>query len=161
MKMTRILSSTVLAITLLWANAANAEVYRFTVTGDYSATWQLNSDAFLDVYWSETGVTYHYVDGSFPESRWDRAIIHFRNTGGIVIYDNWDGSELLNGDGPQLFAKSEDSFEFVPGTYALTERSHPASYTLTILAVPEPATYGMMLAGLGLVGAVQRRRQVK
>lgn len=161
MNLTRIISSTALAATLLWASAANAEVYRFTVTGDYSATWQLNSDAYLDVYWSERGVTYHYIDGSFPGSRWDRAIIHFRNTGGLSIYDNWNGSELLNGDGPQLFAKSDDSFEFVPGTYALTELSHSGSYTLTILAVPEPTTYGMMLAGLGLIGTVVRRRQVK
>ncbi|QBI05046.1 PEP-CTERM sorting domain-containing protein [Pseudoduganella albidiflava] len=35
----------------------------------------------------------------------------------------------------------------------------PGSYTLTISAVPEPATYGMMLAGLGLVGVALRRRQ--
>lgn len=30
---------------------------------------------------------------------------------------------------------------------------------VTVSAVPEPATYGMLLAGLGLVGAVARRRQ--
>jgi opacity protein-like surface antigen len=29
---------------------------------------------------------------------------------------------------------------------------------VTVSAVPEPATYGMLLAGLGLVGAVARRR---
>ena len=39
--------------------------------------------------------------------------------------------------------------------------SYDGSATLTqsIVAVPEPETYAMLLAGLGLVGAVARRRR--
>jgi hypothetical protein len=39
---------------------------------------------------------------------------------------------------------------------------HPADgvdRTLMINAVPEPASYGLVLAGLGLIGAVTRRRK--
>jgi len=37
--------------------------------------------------------------------------------------------------------------------------SHAALYTVT--AVPEPETYAMLLAGLGLTGLIARRRKVK
>jgi hypothetical protein len=33
------------------------------------------------------------------------------------------------------------------------------SYTYDVAAVPEPETYAMLLAGLGLVGAIARRRK--
>jgi hypothetical protein len=32
---------------------------------------------------------------------------------------------------------------------------------LTVAAVPEPESYAMLLAGLGLVGAIARRRKTK
>lgn len=35
----------------------------------------------------------------------------------------------------------------------------PGTWTMGVAAVPEPETYAMMLAGLGLVGAVARRRR--
>lgn len=34
-----------------------------------------------------------------------------------------------------------------------------SSFGLTVAAVPEPETYAMMLAGLGLVGVIARRRK--
>ena len=37
----------------------------------------------------------------------------------------------------------------------------PGTWTMGVAAVPEPETYAMLLAGLGLVGAVARRRSAK
>ena len=38
-------------------------------------------------------------------------------------------------------------------------RDHPLSETFLVRGVPEPETYALMLAGLGLVGFMARRRQ--
>jgi hypothetical protein len=35
------------------------------------------------------------------------------------------------------------------------------NWSATVTAVPEPETYAMLLAGLGLMGVVARRRQQK
>jgi hypothetical protein len=34
-----------------------------------------------------------------------------------------------------------------------------ATFGLSVTAVPEPGTYAMLLAGLGLIGTMVRRRQ--
>jgi len=43
--------------------------------------------------------------------------------------------------------------------YTLAEAGVSLNGSLTIAAVPEPETYAMLLAGLGLMGAVARRRK--
>ena len=59
--------------------------------------------------------------------------------------------ELLQWTVPQVLTDGGVLF-FNDGTSAST-------FTATVGAVPEPETYAMMLAGLGLVGLVARRRK--
>jgi len=55
--------------------------------------------------------------------------------------------------------------ELTAGSYFFTVSATPVStigvysYTFTTSAVPEPETYAMLLAGLGIVGMVARRRR--
>ncbi|MFD1611236.1 PEPxxWA-CTERM sorting domain-containing protein [Sphingomonas tabacisoli] len=60
-------------------------------------------------------------------------------TNGVVTYRVVDGPRLVGA----TFTSSQNSFEFD---------------NLATAAVPEPATWAMMLGGFGLIGAVSRRR---
>lgn len=64
------------------------------------------------------------------------------------------------------FAVSTFASGFAPGNYRLVatgtgvrESSLDVSINFLAAVVPEPGTYGMMLAGLGLVGLLARRRR--
>lgn len=64
--------------------------------------------------------------------------------------------------GPSSLANASFSVYFSDnswGTAHLSQLDWNVSQTLTISAVPEPETYAMLLAGLGLMGAIARRRK--
>ncbi|WP_294765795.1 FxDxF family PEP-CTERM protein [uncultured Rhodoferax sp.] len=54
-----------------------------------------------------------------------------------------------------------NTFAFAPGNYwfTLSGSGTDANYTVTLAPVPEPETYALMLAGLGLLGVAARRRK--
>ena len=164
MNVKRLLSQVAISAALLWTGAANAALYQFTVTGDYSAQWTLDSNVTPDVSQDGVGFLVYDVEG-FPDAIFSIADITFFSAasgGGLVIEDFYLGNPLLVTDGPQLYSGSEDSPVFKLGTFALTEYEGTGAYTLNVTnlsAVPEPQTYAAMLAGLGLIGMVLRRRR--
>jgi len=171
------LKSAVVVAALLSAGAANAALYQFTLTGDYTASWQLNSTGTPDDGASGVGFVIFDVEGNFPGSAIDVADLYFYNAdeaGGMEIYDYYGGGyDLLLTDGPQLYTGNEEGIiTFLTGSFNMSDFDGPGSYTLTVTnldavpdpgtpgEVPEPASIAMVLGGLGLMAGLRKRRKL-
>lgn len=165
MKLMKILRQVALAFTLFSAGVANAAVLQFTLTGDYSAQWRLNSTPMPDIVAPGDGFVIFDVDG-FPDAIFGVADLTFYNTdlgGGLRIYDFFSDVDLLLTDGPQLYSGMESAPIFNVGTFSLSDFVGTGEYTLVItevgdVAVPEPATGLLLLGALALMGAQRKRR---
>ncbi|WP_292917955.1 PEP-CTERM sorting domain-containing protein [Nitrosomonas sp.] len=109
-------------------------------------------------------------------------------TGDWYSTETWDGLTVSSGDsfnfsgldidlietvvppvvtsstlgGPSSLANASVSVYFSDGSFGaakLLEQEWSVNQDLAITAVPEPETYAMLLAGLGLLGFAARRRQ--
>ena len=147
----------------LCAGAAQADPYNFVITGDYAASWQMESsptpddsaDGFRFFVWGHPG--------NFPGASAGFADVIFYSSnagGGLEIYDNGAGLSLISTMSEQLYTGTEATPTFKLGSFAMTGFGS-GEYTLTIssaVAVPEPASLALMLGGLGIVAWLAARR---
>ncbi len=174
---------------LLWllvADAATAAVYDFryfgpngTVTGQVSGTLQSDGNtvvvtgvsrlhlvtfsflavtAEFDTFFSATDYVYAYIY-NYPRNGNPPATLTLDGTRNdlIAFTSLSDNVAFIPGDlpipGPGYF--SYGSFGDVGGLYS------PGDWSMQLASVPEPASWAMLIAGFGLVGAAMRRRAVR
>jgi len=82
--------------------------------------------------------------------------------GGGTKNGSYDASGITQFDGTQradLTYYQTNGWVYVGGAGSSASLSHDTSYfTIQVSAVPEPDSYAMLLAGLGVIGALVRRR---
>ena len=170
MKFAKKLMTMALATMLFSAGAANAALYEFKLTGDYTASWKMDTEQEESSAETGAGLTFEEVAGDFPG--YDVLDITFFNagiSGGLQLYDFYSDNYVLTTNGPQLYTGKESRYEFLLGTFALTQFAGAGNYVLTITDldalpptdVPEPASIALLAGGLGLLAAARRRRSAK
>lgn len=125
-------------ITAFWTGGGSTK-YTLTAKGESTAVWA-------------TGSTTLFNATPVPGSVF----------GGPAVLGGTGAWDLFNPFGTKQVSKL--SFTALRGNQAssCSYCTNQSDYTLvSVTAVPEPETYAMMLAGLGLIGAIARRRKAK
>lgn len=142
---------------------AHAATLSFALTGDYTASWELDSNPTPDF----SGIfrfDVNNVSGTYGGVAGTRTL-SFATSGdqGGMSFD-FNTLSALDLAGPQIFSGTTASPLFAPGTFTLVGANQaPGTYSLTISQVappvPEPVTWATMTIGFGLVGGAVRYRR--
>lgn len=161
MSMKKIYAAAICGIASLMPVSAGATVWDFQVTGNGTASFSIDSDKMQPWSVNNTGITYKDVVGIYNGVS-DKRYVQFFNDGG---YGGFNISYVGQGKGAVLFSGPPTAPVFTTGTFFLPPLAYgaPGGFTLTITdvtaAVPEPATWAMMMLGFGIVGYGVRRRK--
>lgn len=147
------------------AIAAHASTFAIgSLTDTYTKTVDI-SGSFDDLYTFTLPANFTGIKGSFQG-------FDYAGTGLITNFSFGVGSSSspvyslpLNSsvNGVDV-ASYEGSYTLAPGLsywFRLSGSGDIANYTVTLAPVPEPESYALLLAGLGLMGFIARRRQAK
>jgi hypothetical protein len=152
--------------------SAHAELLDFDLSGSRNASFQLQSDPTPDTFSNSpfgSQIQFFDVAGNFGGSA-GTATIGF-GTGPIFADLNITGTGLgfTQFAGADLFAGPAETPIFAPGIFELTSIvSGDSTLTISLApgeaqtnAVPEPASWAMLLTGFGLTACSLRRRSAR
>lgn len=138
-------------------------VYDLGTQADGIAIWEINSS---------TGTHSNFLTGNwYSTETWDGLSVISGNTFNfsgldidliVTVAPPVVSSVIIPSPGGPSLANASVSVYFSDGSFGtaeLLEQNWNVSQDLAITAVPEPETYAMLLAGLGLLGFAARRRQ--
>jgi hypothetical protein len=164
MKLTRLFASVALA-TIASAASATSPIYTFTLTGDYQAEWTLPASPTNIFFGDGFEVEGRGTMAGVPDTVAVFAFVGPQSGGGLQLnlLEDFGFFLVFDGAGDVLFTGPSSSPTFKTGTFSLTRRGlGVGTGVLTIAgqapAIPEPASWALMIAGFGLVGSALRRR---
>jgi hypothetical protein len=145
------------ALALASGVAQAATELAFTITGaGHTLIFDLPQNPTPDTFTLDQSFGFDDVSGTEDGSPVGFDVIFFVPTLG-------DGNLHIGFNSPyfgdQLYTGSEKTPTFKIGSFAITDDEF--DYTLTISAVPEPSTWGLMLLGFAGLGFAGYRRSVK
>ncbi|MBB6226446.1 hypothetical protein FHS79_000600 [Polymorphobacter multimanifer] len=144
---------------------AQAVPLLFTLEGSRNASFTLDSMPAPSSFTSlQTNFT--NVSGTFNGVETTASLINFGRSDGIfsaaALNIQAPGLGFTQFVGPVIFGGTTQNPTFAPGTFTLNSlvsgRSVLTISAIAAGAVPEPASWAMLIAGFGLVGASMRRR---
>jgi hypothetical protein len=159
-----VLASTV-AFSGLATHPATAAIYAFDLTGGKTASFTIDTSVTPDFFSSGpfgNQVSYNNIAGTFGGTAQTAAIGFGSN---IFAQLNIGGTTLgfTQYGGPDLFTLMGTTPVFNLGTFNLSSITSGAAQirisAVNAAAVPETATWGMMIAGFGMMGAALRTRR--
>ena len=142
---------------------AQAATYLFSYSGDATATFTLASSPtpdFIDTDFSFT-ISNVLVNFNSVDTIEDAFFYTLGEGGGFGVFG------LIDATGPELYTGTQSAPVFKLGTFETVAFSSGQAGTGTLVIsevpfvndVPEPASWAMLIAGFGLVGATMRRRR--
>lgn len=157
--MRRLLTIAASGISFLLASQANAAVFTYDLRGSSTANFTIDTDVnkFAE---RVNAFEYYRVSGVFQGVTLAAATVVFptANIGGAFYVNVGSGKEVSLW-GTQLYTGSLASPTLSSGTFKLNGGAVTLTVKSTAGAVPEPATWAMMILGMGAVGYAMRRRQ--
>jgi hypothetical protein len=153
MKFTKILAGLALVCSMGSAMALTSTVTGTTGTTSYTFEDGITTNPIATLTLAQTGPGLKFLSLSFDEST------SYTATSLVVNYTNGG-----NASSAQSFTWTTNDFTFSGqqiGAANAKFTSAVLTYAAAVTPVPEPETYAMLLAGLGLMGAIARRRKNK
>lgn len=93
--------------------------------------------------------------------KWDGGSVSLWDSGGGNFFDWWPFLDLKSGV-YILFAETPDNVNDLTNAVVWKDTTLASgAISVSVAAVPEPETYGMLMAGLAILGAIGRRKTAR
>jgi hypothetical protein len=149
-----------------WSGYRNEETWAYAsaalTIGDKTYTLASDSPTTLSANWRDSGgeqrlsIDFRFMLGNDNYTYWATQPVKWPQ-GGATLDSLLTGNADVTFAAP--FALGASASEYSSGEPVGDLYLNVASTHITVSAVPEPQTWGMMLGGLAIAGAVARRRQ--